>query len=213
METNKELPVESQQWQLKSHEDDDAGYWEITNGPISICTSEDPVDESVLPGIVNLLNKAQVKFRSENKLELDQQIQIMQLQHQIESLSTWKAEQMALTLPLIEWGQGNKNLKLGESIYQKVLEFALKYEQEQQARLDLKFERDEISQEKDNLAFELRDVKDKAELLFQTLQYVQQTGADHQLAAAAVDAALSAWKGEAQVDDERDENIPKEGEL
>lgn len=70
-------------WELKEHE----AHWEITNGHISLCTREDDVDEpSELLFITDALNTSGIELHSENKLELDQHIEIIKLQDRVNRL-------------------------------------------------------------------------------------------------------------------------------
>jgi Rad3-related DNA helicase len=50
------------------------------------------------------------------------------LKEENKRLTQWKKEQMAVTLPVLEWGQKNPNLLAGDNIFKKVLEFAMEYE-------------------------------------------------------------------------------------
>jgi hypothetical protein len=75
-------------WQLIHHSDVETPYFEITNGLISLCvdeddTPEDVTEEAMLGKIVYALNAYGLQFRSENKLELDQHCEIMQLKCEV----------------------------------------------------------------------------------------------------------------------------------
>lgn len=92
--TPDKLPVNNT-WQLKEHDRIERPYWEITNGPISLCVDDEDIEDKdiiAMQFIVNALNSGGIKFRSENALELKQHIEIMQLRDQ--------AQRMADTL---EW--------------------------------------------------------------------------------------------------------------
>lgn len=67
-------------WELIEHE----AHFQITNGPISLCTSEDDADSKIdLMAIVSMLNDLPYDLHSENALELKQHIEIMQLQSEL----------------------------------------------------------------------------------------------------------------------------------
>lgn len=80
-------------WQLIKHEADKDFVYEITNGPISLCVNEDDMpgedygeDIPLLNQVVDALNKSGIPFHSENKLELDQHITIMEQSCEIDEL-------------------------------------------------------------------------------------------------------------------------------
>lgn len=66
-------------FEMKIRQDEDSFVCEITNGPITLCVNDDGEEED-MQAIVDALNKPDVKWYSNNKLELDQHIEIMQLQ-------------------------------------------------------------------------------------------------------------------------------------
>jgi hypothetical protein len=73
-------------WQLILHEDCEDPYYEITNGPISLCApcgivgeTEEQEDE-IFTRVLDALNTSGVDFHSENPLELKQHIEIQALQ-------------------------------------------------------------------------------------------------------------------------------------
>lgn len=80
--------MEANKWEMKVRTDDDSFVCEITDGKISICVNDDGEEED-MQEIVDALNKAEVSFYSNNKLELDQHIEIMQLQDEVRQ---WKAK-------------------------------------------------------------------------------------------------------------------------
>lgn len=82
-------------WKLTLHEQVERPYYEITNGPISLCapcgyvgeTEED--EDAVFKNVAHVLNDSGIVFHSENALEFKQHIEIMQLQTDIDH---WKRE-------------------------------------------------------------------------------------------------------------------------
>jgi hypothetical protein len=112
-------------WQLIHHSDVETPYFEITNGPISLCVNEDDmpfeaeIDNTLeINHIVDTLNTSKVKFRSENKLELDQHIEIMELKSDVhrckELLQTVVSRHEAGLLPDIFIYEKIKNLLNGK---------------------------------------------------------------------------------------------------
>lgn len=86
--TPDKLPVYST-WQLKEHDKVERPYWEITNGPISMCVDDEDIEEehiTAMKEIVSALNSGGIKFHSENALELEQHIEIMQLRDQAQRM-------------------------------------------------------------------------------------------------------------------------------
>lgn len=87
--TPDKLPVNNT-WQLKEHDRIERPYWEITNGPISLCVDDEDIEDKdiiAMQFIVNALNSGGIKFRSENALELKQHIEIMQLRDQAQRMA------------------------------------------------------------------------------------------------------------------------------
>lgn len=77
-------------WQLKDHDDLERPYWEITNGPISLCVNDDDIEEehiTAMKEIVSALNSGGIQFHSENALELKQHIEIMELKEQAQRMA------------------------------------------------------------------------------------------------------------------------------
>lgn len=79
-------------WKLILHEQCEDPYFEITNGPISLCSptghvgeTEDEEDE-IFKKVADALNKSGIDFHSENALELKQHIEIMALQYKLDEL-------------------------------------------------------------------------------------------------------------------------------
>lgn len=74
-------------WQVILHEQVENPYFEITNGPISICANAGEVgetedqEEAIFMALVEQLNKSGIDFHSENKLELQQHLKIMELEN------------------------------------------------------------------------------------------------------------------------------------
>ena len=79
-------------WELIHHENIETPYFEITNGPISLCIDEEdiPFEEAELCEkwcqIITDSLKIPYNIRSENKLELDQHITICVLQDEVAHL-------------------------------------------------------------------------------------------------------------------------------
>lgn len=84
--------MENSKWELKEHDDVERPYWEITNGPISMCVNDEDIEEehiTAMKEIVSALNSGGIKFRSENALEFKLHIDIMKLQTEV---ADWKRE-------------------------------------------------------------------------------------------------------------------------
>lgn len=97
-QSNNMLPAESK-WKLTLHEQVERPYYEITNGPISLCAScgfvgETEEDEdAIFKNVAQVLNDSGIDFHSENALEFKQHIEIMQLQTDVDH---WKREHQEL---------------------------------------------------------------------------------------------------------------------
>jgi len=108
-------------WQLIKHETDKDFVYEITNGPISLCVNEDDMpgedygeDIPLLNQVVDALNKSGIPFHSENKLELDQHITIMEQSCEIDELQA-KCDRYEKALKLAECELTSLYRKLGYS--------------------------------------------------------------------------------------------------
>jgi hypothetical protein len=115
-------------WQLILHEQFEDPYFEITNGPISLCCNAGFVGEteeeedSIFKKVVGALNNSGIDFHSENKLELAQHIDLMKQSHEIDALQSKcdryekiVKEHSDLNLALAAMLNGYQNL----SMYQK----------------------------------------------------------------------------------------------
>lgn len=94
------MALPTNKFEMKIRQDDDSFVCEITNGSISICVSNDGEEED-MQAIVDALNKPNVKWYSNNKLELDQHIEIMQLQDELRREKE-KSQKLAEALEMIE---------------------------------------------------------------------------------------------------------------
>lgn len=82
------MTIQTNKFEMKIRQDDDSFVCDITNGSICLSVSNDGEEED-MQAIVDALNKPNVKWYSNNKLELDQHIEIMQLQGERDQ---WKAK-------------------------------------------------------------------------------------------------------------------------
>lgn len=84
--------MEKNNWKLILHEQCEDPYFEITNGPISLCCNAGLVGETedeedaIFKKVADALNNSGIDFHSENKLELKQHIEILECGYKIEEL-------------------------------------------------------------------------------------------------------------------------------
>ena len=82
-------------WELILHDGVEDPYYELTNGPISLCANcgfvgENEEDEDVIfTKVLDALNNSGIDFHSENKLEFEQNVKIMGLEYEIDE---WKVK-------------------------------------------------------------------------------------------------------------------------
>jgi hypothetical protein len=106
----KYLPIESKKWEYKEHfhaigmTGDYDGHYEVTNGDISLCTSDDPEDitetENTLQRVANALNESGCKFYCDTTTEHKLHIENMELTYKIDDLRD-QAQRMADALNTI----------------------------------------------------------------------------------------------------------------
>lgn len=87
-------------WKLILHEQCEDPYFEITNGPISLCSPAGHVGETedeedaIFKKVADALNDSGIDFHSKNALELKQHIEVMKLQAEVERLNKSMAHHM-----------------------------------------------------------------------------------------------------------------------
>jgi hypothetical protein len=99
---NTQIPADPK-WKLILHEQGEDPYYEITNGPISICApcgfwgETEEEEDTLFKKVADALNESGIDFHSENALELKQHIENMELQNKLEDLKA-KGEKLAVSL-------------------------------------------------------------------------------------------------------------------